>query len=250
MPSGVPDFNQYVEYVTEIGAFPVALEQHDLANPATLQILQSGYQDALALGHASVILGANELSAIKTVVAAAFPAGVADHEVTSNPVAIVGRLLWCQQQPVWKVGGVYRVGDVVVYAVNSTFYQCLQAHTASDPSWTPTFAHSLWALYYPTDVIAEWVQPISVDAYPLGAKVTWHGFTWQSNVSANVWEPGVSQWTNLTPPVNPNWAAGVAYKIGDVVLYVPNGLTYRCLQAHTSIATWNPPAVPALWVKV
>jgi hypothetical protein len=49
---------------------------------------------------------------------------------------------------------------------------------------------------------------------------------------------GVQAW-------NPN---GVAYKIGDLVTY--NGHTYRCQQAHTSQAGWNPASVPALWVFV
>ena len=43
---------------------------------------------------------------------------------------------------------------------------------------------------------------------------------------------------------------GVAYKVGDIVVYVPNGLKYQCLQAHTSISTWTPPAVLALWKAV
>ncbi|ANS77137.1 chitinase [Paenibacillus yonginensis] len=41
------------------------------------------------------------------------------------------------------------------------------------------------------------------------------------------------------------WAAGVSYHVGDVVTY--GGKTYTCLQAHTSIVTWEPPNTPALW---
>jgi hypothetical protein len=37
--------------------------------------------------------------------------------------------------------------------------------------------------------------------------------------------------------------------VNDIVIYVPNGFTYKCLQAHTSQADWTPPAVPALWKK-
>ncbi|RKE23315.1 M28 family peptidase [Streptomyces sp. TLI_171] len=44
------------------------------------------------------------------------------------------------------------------------------------------------------------------------------------------------------------WAAGVAYKVGDVVTY--NGVSYRCLQAHTSQSTWTPDVVPALWQQL
>lgn len=44
-----------------------------------------------------------------------------------------------------------------------------------------------------------------------------------------------------------NWAAGVAYAVGDRRQY--NGKLYRCVQAHTSQADWTPPAVPALWTE-
>ncbi|HTX91620.1 MAG TPA: carbohydrate-binding protein [Anaerolineales bacterium] len=44
------------------------------------------------------------------------------------------------------------------------------------------------------------------------------------------------------------WAPNVAYAVGDTVTY--NGLTYQCLQAHTSLTGWEPPNVPALWKLV
>ncbi|MFF2197809.1 carbohydrate-binding protein [Streptomyces sp. NPDC058157] len=47
-----------------------------------------------------------------------------------------------------------------------------------------------------------------------------------------------------TPPTG-TWTAGQAYRAGDGVTYA--GTAYRCLQAHTAIAGWEPPNVPALW---
>src|SRR5688572_2382356 len=41
------------------------------------------------------------------------------------------------------------------------------------------------------------------------------------------------------------WAPNVAYAVNDTVTY--GGSTYKCLQAHTSITTWEPPNTPALW---
>jgi chitinase len=41
------------------------------------------------------------------------------------------------------------------------------------------------------------------------------------------------------------WVAGHAYKVGDQVTYA--GISYKCLQAHTSLVGWEPPNVPALW---
>ncbi|MEV7547799.1 carbohydrate-binding protein [Streptomyces sp. NPDC089915] len=50
-----------------------------------------------------------------------------------------------------------------------------------------------------------------------------------------------------TPPTG-SWAAGRAYRAGDGVTYA--GLSYRCLQAHTSVTGWEPPNVPALWQRL
>ncbi|WP_433243608.1 carbohydrate-binding protein [Streptosporangium sp. CA-135522] len=55
-----------------------------------------------------------------------------------------------------------------------------------------------------------------------------------------------------TPTTPPNgggtWKAGTNYKAGDQVTY--GGVTYRCLQAHTAYAGWEPPNVPALWQRL
>ncbi|WP_369076929.1 carbohydrate-binding protein, partial [Paractinoplanes toevensis] len=50
------------------------------------------------------------------------------------------------------------------------------------------------------------------------------------------------------PPASGTWKAGTAYQVGNVVTY--NGISYRCRQAHTAIAGWEPPNVPALWQAV
>src|SRR5215510_8407310 len=44
------------------------------------------------------------------------------------------------------------------------------------------------------------------------------------------------------------WAPNVSYAVNDTVTY--NGVTYKCLQAHTSQVGWEPPVVPALWQVV
>jgi chitinase len=43
------------------------------------------------------------------------------------------------------------------------------------------------------------------------------------------------------------WAAGVAYVQGDTVTY--SSKAYDCRQSHTSLAGWEPPNVPALWLE-
>ncbi|MFD0587371.1 lytic polysaccharide monooxygenase [Paenibacillus sp. GCM10027627] len=41
------------------------------------------------------------------------------------------------------------------------------------------------------------------------------------------------------------WAPNTAYAVNALVSY--NGATYKCIQAHTSLAGWQPSATPALW---
>jgi hypothetical protein len=43
------------------------------------------------------------------------------------------------------------------------------------------------------------------------------------------------------------WIVGVDVAIGDFQKY--EGNLYRCIQAHTTQAGWEPPNVPALWVR-
>ena len=46
----------------------------------------------------------------------------------------------------------------------------------------------------------------------------------------------------------PSWAAGIAYTAGYKVQ--DNVRLWRCLQAHTSQAGWEPENVPALWEEI
>ncbi|MEE1785525.1 dioxygenase [Streptomyces sp. SP17BM10] len=48
-----------------------------------------------------------------------------------------------------------------------------------------------------------------------------------------------------TPPPGGSWTPGRTYAPGDRVGY--SGASYVCLQAHTAMAGWEPPNVPALW---
>lgn len=51
-----------------------------------------------------------------------------------------------------------------------------------------------------------------------------------------------------TTPSEAAWAPGVAYKVGQIVTYA--GKRYQCRQAHTSIVSWEPPNVLALWLPL
>lgn len=44
------------------------------------------------------------------------------------------------------------------------------------------------------------------------------------------------------------WVAGADYAVGDRRTY--GGTLYKCLQAHTALADWNPADSPSLWAEV
>lgn len=46
----------------------------------------------------------------------------------------------------------------------------------------------------------------------------------------------------------PHWKAGEAVALGDRKQH--NGILYKCIQAHTTQADWQPDATPALWAVV
>lgn len=51
------------------------------------------------------------------------------------------------------------------------------------------------------------------------------------------------------PVIYPAWSGdGVSYAAGDRVLYGTE--LYKCLQAHSSQATWTPTDAPSLWARV
>ncbi len=70
-------------------------------------------------------------------------------------------------------------------------YKVLQTHQKQS-AWNPADAPSLFAkvLIENPDVIPEWEQPDSTNAYAKGDKVTHNGITYESLVDGNVWEPG------------------------------------------------------------
>ena len=46
----------------------------------------------------------------------------------------------------------------------------------------------------------------------------------------------------------PHWKEDEAVAVGDRKQY--NGLLYKCIQAHTTQADWQPDITPALWIVV
>lgn len=158
----------------------------------------------------------------------------------------------------------YNIDDVVEY--EGTLYRCVQAHTVNDINWTPVATAALWSpILVFGDKFQPWQQPQGAhDAYPVDSIVRHTNKLWKALVADNVWEPGTDDtlWEKIDettlqpivppepdPEVVPEWSPdSVAYSIGDHVMY--ENIEYNCIQAHTSQAGWNPPAVPALWETV
>ena len=98
--------------------------------------------------------------------------------------------------PTWKVEVEYKVGQRVLY--DETLYKVLQDHTSQE-TWTPDVSASLFAkvLIPDENVIPEWVQPDSTNAYMKDDKVTYKGKTYVSTVDNNVWAPDAYGWEEV-----------------------------------------------------
>ena len=97
--------------------------------------------------------------------------------------------------PRWSGEGVnYKVGERVLY--QDVLYKVLTAHTSQE-TWQPDVAVSLFAkVLIPDDnIIPEWEQPDSTNAYQIGDKVSHNDQIWENTISNNVWEPGVYGWS-------------------------------------------------------
>lgn len=90
--------------------------------------------------------------------------------------------------PSWNENGQYEKDIRVLY--DGVLYRCLQTHTAQ-AAWTPVAAPSLWTkvLIPDENVIPEWEQPDSTNAYMTGDKVSFEGKTYESVIDNNIWSP-------------------------------------------------------------
>jgi hypothetical protein len=96
-----------------------------------------------------------------------------------------------------------------------------------------------------------WVQPLgATDAYALDERVTHNGKDWESDIDNNVWEPGVTQWTELSGATPTSGCTGVAewdvaqswttYTVGD--LRTNNNQLW---ELHTQAWAQNEPSGPS-----
>lgn len=90
--------------------------------------------------------------------------------------------------PRWNDSAKYEADDRVRF--QNVLYKCLQSHIAQ-PTWTPITAPSLWTkvLIPDPEVIPEWEQPDSTNAYQIGDKVRYNGKIYESVIANNIWSP-------------------------------------------------------------
>ena len=98
--------------------------------------------------------------------------------------------------PSWNKDSFSYLTGVIVY-YKDELYKVIQAHT-SQADWAPDVAVSLF-VKISIEEFPEWVQPQGAhDAYALGDKVTYNNKHWESVVDANIWQPGVYGWQEIT----------------------------------------------------
>lgn len=85
------------------------------------------------------------------------------------------------------------------YQHNGELYKVVQATTFQTQYEPGTEGTSSIFVKVSLEEWPEWVQPAGThDAYNTGDKVTHNGKKWVSNSDANVWEPGVYGWSEVT----------------------------------------------------
>ncbi|WP_317853787.1 hypothetical protein [Chakrabartyella piscis] len=95
------------------------------------------------------------------------------------------------------------VGEILRYGENENgeaqIYEVITKHTPQE-DWTPDVATSLFKkIGFTDDGTAIWTQPLGADdAYQIGDIVYWNDTTWVSDVSNNVWQPGIYGWSIQT----------------------------------------------------
>ena len=145
--------------------------------------------------------------------------------------------------------GTLKVGEIYSYGSGAVMVRQTHERTIYHPEQTPAL-FSFWR----DNASAElaWMDGEKVEK---GWKRTFGGKTYeclQTHQTQADWTPtatiGVLWKEVVVIPTDNAWAAGIAYKVGDIVTY--GGKRYSCRQAHTSISTWTPTAAASLWLLI
>lgn len=138
-----------------------------------------------------------------------------------------------------------------IYGYNGGLVIVRQTHTRTGHA--PGDVPALFSVHRPDAAATlEWIanEPVLVGMQREYGGVVYAAL--QAHTTQEDWTPDATPalWEVVEPEPGetPAWAAGQTVAIGDLRTY--NGVTYRCIQAHTTQAGWTPPVVPALWEAV
>lgn len=143
---------------------------------------------------------------------------------TYNPLPAMGE--WCDAGVIYGYAG----GLVI----------CRQSHTRTEHA--PADIPALFAVYrVDAGEALAWVagEQVWVGTRRLYAGVLYTAL--QAHQTQADWTPNAPGILGVLWAVvvtTPDWAIGVLYHVGDLVMH--QGTQYRCLQQHTSIASWSP----------
>jgi len=89
-----------------------------------------------------------------------------------------------------RAGQVYKKDWILRDPLTDELFAVIKEKVTFQAHWKMGDIASEFKPFRDDAVVNAWVQPLSTNPYPLGAKVTHRGFTWESMHPANVWEPG------------------------------------------------------------
>jgi len=89
-----------------------------------------------------------------------------------------------------RAGQVYKKDWILRDPLTDELFAVIKEQVTFQAHWKMADIASEFKPFRNDAVVNAWVQPLSTNPYPLGAKVTHRGSTWESMHPANVWEPG------------------------------------------------------------
>jgi len=135
------------------------------------------------------------------------------------------------------------------YQYKGDIVKCRQTHnrTIYEPKDTP----ALFSFFRDNTDSLKWIEGEQVQ---IGWMRIYNGIKYeviQAHQTQSDWTPdkATTLWkVYVDTSILAEWKTGISYKVNDIVIY--KGNSYKCRQAHTSISTWQPDVVPALWLKI
>lgn len=230
------------EIITDFEALQTAIIVHDISQVYCKRFEDQEAKDLfIVMFNTPIPATAAGRKAWLTSAGISFPGNA----TAAQLLTLINNYLFTADYPVvWEVGKAMIAGDMVLY--ENKWYQVYQSHTAQ-ADWTPPVSPALFIV--PKIPGTAWVQPLGAhDAYTKNMTCSHNNKNWRSLINANVWEPGVTGWAEITPAW-PQWVqptgAHDAYNKGDRVIF--EGALWESL---INANVWSPAVYPAGWLFI